>query len=425
MKIKYAILLAISISFHHTAVSQEERIGSSALIENSAPASFQRLTFQSGILGQERHMNIFLPDNFDVSSPEHTYPVLFLLEDEFFVMVSGVVKHLSSMERMPETIVVSLQDDVPVPELFTNGSDFWPKDWVQLPFGENTDPMTRHLEEELMPYLKAHFRANGFNMVMGLSGTAMYALHTYINKPALFDAHIALAAGDILGMGYKQDERFIELFAEDARQFPDRRRMLYVCSADADAEAAPMIQSNLEALEAKLAPYRADHFKYISKLYPNEGHYDMALPGLVEALELIFPKERWFARYRDIIEKPGNAMENIDDHFSKLSAQYGFKILPRAERWNSVNSLSWIGRDLLRNNNPEEAAEVLERWVSYRPQSVEALKELAKAYELNGEPARALDAIEKAFELAGEPGTDDSDEFTAHIKRLKNLIGRE
>lgn len=74
-------------------------------------------------------------------------------------MVGGVVKHLSSMERMPETIVVSLQDEVPVPKLFTNGSDFWPKDWVQLPFGENTDLMTRHLKEGLMPYLKSHFRA--------------------------------------------------------------------------------------------------------------------------------------------------------------------------------------------------------------------------------------------------------------------------
>lgn len=425
MKIKYALLLAISISFHHTAVSQEESIGSSVLIVNSSLANFQRLTFQSGILGQARQMNISLPDNFEVSSPEHTYPVLFLLEDEFFVMVSGVVKHLSSMERMPETIVVSLQDDVPVPELFTNGSDFWPRDWVQLPFGENTDLMTRHLEEELMPYLKAHFRANGFNMVMGLSGTAMYALHTYFNTPALFDAHIALAAGDILGMGYRQGERFIELFAEDAKQFPDRRRMLYVSSADSDAEAAPMIKSNLEDLEIKLAPYRADHFKFISKLYPNEGHYDVALPALLEALQLIFPKERWFAKYREIIGEPGNAMENIDDHFSKLSEHYGFKILPRAERWNSVNSLNWIGRDLLRNDKPVEAVEVLARWVMYRPESEVALKELAKAYELNGEPDRALDAIEKAFELAGEPDTDDSDEFSAHIKRLKSLIGRE
>lgn len=370
-------------------------------------------------------MNISLPDNFDLSSPEHTYPVLFLLEDEFFVMVSGVVKHLSSMERMPETIVVSLQDDVPVPELFTNGSDFWPRDWVQLPFGENTDLMTRHLEKELVPYLKSNFRANGFNMVMGLTGTAMYALHTYINKPALFDVHIALAAGDILGMGYKQGERFIELFAEDAKQFPDRKRILYVSSADSDAEAAPMIKSNLEALEAQLVPFRADRFRFISKLYPNEGHYDVALTALVEALQLIFPKERWFAKYREIIGEAGNAMENIDDHFSILSAQYGFKILPRAERWNSVNSLSWIGRDLLRNDKPEEAVEVLARWVMYRPESAEALKELAKAYEANGEPARALAAVEKAFKLSGGPNAAEGDEFTAHISRLKSLLGRE
>jgi hypothetical protein len=63
--------------------------------------------------------------------------------------------------------------------------------------------------------------------------------------------------------------------------------------------------------------------------------------------------------------------------------------------------------------------------VAYKPESVEALKELAKGYEAKGEPARALGAIEKAFKLVDGTNADEGDEFTAHINRLKSLIVRE
>src|SRR5690606_17697105 len=124
----------------------------------------------------------------------------------------------------------------------------------------------------------------------------------------------AIAAGDVLGMGYRQGERLIERIESDARQFPDRPRILYVTSADSDAATAPGIASNLEELHARMAPFRSHHFRVISRLYPNEGHYDVALPALTEALELIFPKADWSAKYRDIMASSGSPMENLDSY---------------------------------------------------------------------------------------------------------------
>ncbi len=362
-------------------------------------------TLYSNILGAPSIINISLPDSFYETPDSFNYPVFLLLENEFFPMVSGVISHLGSVERMPETIVVSLRDGPVCPLIYTNGSNFWPGN-EQLG-SENAELFTEHLKKELFPYLKEQYRANNFSMVMGASYTSIYALHAFTREPELFDAHIAIASGDILGMGYEKGERFIDLFESDLRNQSRRHGFLYVTSAEGDGGGrAPEIKANLEELETRLAPYRSDNFKFISKAYPNEGHYDVALPGLTDALNMIFPIKKWYVRYRELISKPGNAMDNIDAHFNQLSEAYGFSIRPRADRWRSGNRLSWVGPYLLRQGRIKEAISVIERWVSYRPKVVKPLLELAKAYEANNELEKAFIALEKAQAIAKASGSE-------------------
>lgn len=409
------VFIIIALFFIHSTIAQAQ--------DNANKKQPTSLVFahqeiiHSNILNKDRIINIALPEKFYEVSKQHTYPVLLLLENEFFQMVSGVVKHLSSVERMPETIVISLIDEPSTPTIYTNGSDFWPTNWKQLE-GENPDLFTKYLEQELFPYLKNTYRANDFSIVMGLSWTSIYTLHSFTKEPDLFDAHIAIASGDILGMGYNEGESFIDLFVNDLKNSKRKKGYLYVTSADADGGGtAPMIKENLEELEKRLSLYRTKDFQFISKIFSNEGHYDVALPALNDALGLIFPKEEWFARYRDIIKKPGNAMKNIDSYYQNLSIKYGFEILPKAERWNSVNRLSWIGPFLLRENKIVEAIEVLERWVEYSPKSALALSELARAYEANNELKKALKSLEKASEISNKP-----DEYLNEINLLKGKI---
>jgi len=421
-KLRYIFCIIILLNFYNVVNAQQDK--DELFLKESIPLTYaQQYIYHSKILNEDRKVNIFLPDSFYESSVEHTYPVLLLLEDEFFLMVSGMVKHLSSVERMPETIVVSLIDGPHIPKFYTNGSDFWPKEWKQLPFGVDPDPFTAHLKQELLPQLKSNFRANDFNIIMGLSGTSMYALHTFAKESELFDAHIAIASGDVLGMGYNEGESLIDLFENDLRNSPKRKGYLYVTSADADGDgSSPMIKTNLEELEKRLSPYRSDNFHFASKIFPNEGHYDVALPALKEAFTMIFPKEKWFARYRNIIKEPGNAMKNIDDHFQKLSKEYGFGILPKAERWNSVNRLSWIGPNLLKEGKTLEALEVIKRWAKYRPKSTMALNELAKAYEANNELDKAISALEKAYKISSALKMKESGEYQTQINQLKEKI---
>ncbi len=411
MKFSYLILGFISLNLTNALSQVSEQQQAISL------RSTYRDSLYSDALNENREINIYLPESVHEASDDHTYPVLVLLEDEFFHMVSGVVKHLSSVERMPETIVVSILDMSYIPKVYTNGSTFWRTDVLS---DENPDPFTKHLEAELFPFLKTKYRANDFRIIMGLSPTSLYTLHTFVKEPELFDAHIAIAAGDMLGMGYNPGERFIDLIADEVKNYSGRKRYLYVTSADSDGGGeSPEIAKNLVELDRILSPLKSEEFQYISRIFPDEGHYDVALPALIEALNLIFPKQEWSANYRNLVGEPGKAIDNIDKYYGKLSEKYGFKILPKAQRWNSVNRLSWIGPYLIRQNRVAEGIEIMERWVELRPKSPVALNELAKAYENSAQVEKAIKTLSKAYELSRRLQLPDSEQYLERLKKLE------
>ncbi len=139
------------------------------------------LTIHSDILNEDRTLHIALPENYYLHSEEITYPIFLLLVDQFFQVTAGVIKHLSSVERIPEFILVSLPDGPRTPKVFTNGSNFWRGN--QTLGRGNEDLFTQHLKEELFPYLKENYRANDFRIVMGTSYSSIYPLHSFTKEP--------------------------------------------------------------------------------------------------------------------------------------------------------------------------------------------------------------------------------------------------
>lgn len=362
-----------------------------------------QFSIHSEAMDQNRTYDLYLPEGFAQDSEAHTYPVLLVLEDEFFFTICGLIRHLASVERMPPTLVVGLREEPNLPKLYTNGSGFWPATWTQLPFGTNPDPFTNHLREELFPYLEKHFRANDFRMVLGLSGTAIFPLHALLKEPGLFKVYIALAAGDILGMGYAPGERIVDLIAQKAVEHSLKKEYLYVASADADVAMDPQIGENLTQLQTKLDPLKDGPLVAKSKIFSNEGHYDLTVPALWEAMELVFPRAKWSANYRKMVEQPGTALENLDAYYKELSQEYGFTILPKADRWNSINSLWALGPYLFRQNRQEEALAVLGRWASYKKGAYGPIMAKAEYHELMEEHEKALELLQSAQQKMEDP----------------------
>jgi predicted alpha/beta superfamily hydrolase len=358
------------------------------------------LVLKSSILKKEIPIKVALPSNFSLSSALHSYPVIFIVGghgNEFFHAVSGIVKHLADVERMPETIVVSINGDNPSPEIYHHSmwgkqaDDKWPS-WG--------DPAKYHAfyTKELFPFLKTRYRANDSRTVVGISGSSFFPFHNLTQTDNLFDTYVFLAAADIIGMGYSPDRTLIDALVTRLTDNSKTKPLVFFAVASDDVNKDERYQANVDELTNRLGGVK--NLPFTVNIYDNEGHYDALLKTMLDVIELKYPKQVWSARYRDIVAKPGNALENLDKYFRQLSDRYGFAILPRATRWNNVNRLGFISKHLINLNRTDEAVEIAKRYTQYQPESWQAYDSLAKALEANGNIDKAILTANSALKLA-------------------------
>ncbi len=180
MKTKDLILLAAVWSLAAPGVRAEDVPGISASSLDYA----QRISMHSEILDETRMINVFLPESFHESSEEHRYPLIVLYGshgDRFFLTTAGIVQHLSSVDRMPDSIVISFHRARNyAPNVFTNG--MWPSRET-IEFDGDPAKFIEHLEKELFPYFRKHYRALDFRMIVGVSGSSVFPLHAFVKAP--------------------------------------------------------------------------------------------------------------------------------------------------------------------------------------------------------------------------------------------------
>jgi hypothetical protein len=220
----------------------------------------------------------------------------------------------------------------------------------------------------------------------------------------LFQAHIGIAAGDILGMGIDEGVSLIDEVEALFTKTPDKRAVLYVSSGDSDLKYDEKIADNLNGLDQRLKKLHGKNLSYKSVLFENEGHYDHALPAIAEAIELMFPRASWSPDFMAMEAEEGRALENIDAYYQSLTEQIGISVLPRAERWNSGNSLAASGRRLLRSGRTGDAVKILKRRAEYRPYQAGPLMDLADAYSADGKNQLAEKALIAALALVKDGG---------------------
>ena len=378
----------------------------------------ERLELHSAILGETVTMNVALPEDFAVSSSSRTYPVIFsngAHGEKFFAVLAGLVKHLGERERMPESIVVSLNDMGPIPEIHSNG--MWSREKLG-PWGD-PDAGLRHLAEEVFPLLERRYRANDYRILIGVSGSTLFPIHTFLAAPGLFRSHVLVAAADTIGMGYRAEETFIDAFESAFTADPDRRALLYLGTAESDLTKRDDYRANLAELEKRLGRFGGLDVQV--DIFERTDHYTVFIESVLAAFDQNFPFEEWTARYRDIVAQPGDALENIDRYYERLSERYGFTILPRADRWNNVNSLRFMTRHLIGEGRAAEALAVARRRLEFQPTVAGTHTGLADALEANGLLADAVKAQAEALRLARE-----ADLPLEHLeKRLSELKARQ
>lgn len=384
-------------------VAAHKIVNAESIVTDIAPIQIaNKVTLKSAALGRNVEINLYLPKTFHEASTDHTYPTLFVLGqhgEQFFHATTGVVKHLTEVERMPETIVVSINDDGASPDVYHNSMWGEQSSPIFEAWGD-ADNYLKFIESELMGLLASQYRANGFSSVISVSGSSFVAFYSILNKPDLFDSYVFLAAPDILGMGLKQNQSYIDAIEQKLKIKAIFPRQILFALADSDVEKDQRYMDNLNRITKAFAYSKTKDSSRRVKVFEDEGHYDVYIKTLLAHIEMLYPQADWSARYRDIVAQSGNALENLDKYYQEKSKRYGYTILPRATRWNSVNRLGFISRHLIQLERTQEAIEVSQRLVEYRPNSIESFISLSKAYKANGDLDSAKESLTLALEKA-------------------------
>lgn len=150
---------------------------------------------QSEQLGENRILNIYLPEGYD-DDDTTKYPVIYLLDgsaDEDFIHVAGLVQFNSFpwIKRIPKSIVVGIAT-------VDRRRDFtWPTtvadDKKRYPTTGHSDAFIAFIEKELQPYIEKKYRTSTGKTIIGQSLGGLLATEILFEKPALFNQYIIVS----------------------------------------------------------------------------------------------------------------------------------------------------------------------------------------------------------------------------------------
>jgi hypothetical protein len=176
----------------------------------SIPATEIR-TIKSRHVKQEYRISIALPYSYP-SKPRKRYPVIFLLDANFFFgMVTELTRLMPLCERFPETIVVGIgyPVDEPLEDAFLQIAALRSRDFTPVVdkqaekedanvlkgYGVGTggaQKFLKFIKTELIPIIQAEYRVSSTDRVLvGHSLGGLFTLYTLFHQPKLFKGYVA------------------------------------------------------------------------------------------------------------------------------------------------------------------------------------------------------------------------------------------
>jgi predicted alpha/beta superfamily hydrolase len=144
-------------------------------------------------LGEIRHLNVYLPENYSPDSAT-AYPVIYLLDgsaNEDFVHVVGVVQFLTMIGSMLPSIVVGIAN-VDRKRDFTFPTHVQ-EDLMDFPTTGHSDKFIAFLEKELITHVTSHYKTNGQRLIIGQSLGGLLACEVLLKKNTLFTDYVIVS----------------------------------------------------------------------------------------------------------------------------------------------------------------------------------------------------------------------------------------
>lgn len=364
----FCVLTALVVLAARTApafAQEDGTLPSDRVTEGNLITIGRTVTLPSEVFGGDRQALVYLPD--DYSTSKERYPVVYLLDGAFFFLpTAGIVDFYSSINRMPRMMVVAIVQPDRMHELST------------APSGGSAR-LSRFLREELIPYIDGHFRTEPFRVLVGHSLGGLFTVHSLLESPDLFQAHIA-ASPALFWDGGSEHDRAREVLTSA----PSLRNFLYLTYSGGDGEN---IRTSTDALRSLLADSAPAGLDWQFAFLPNDRHNSSPVPSVLGGLNHLF--SAWAYRGAETAAA-------LREHYQRLSETFGFECRP------NVGSVAAMGRSLIRKGDVAEAVRVFEYNARVHPEAAEAHVALGSAYRTAGNVGMAIASYERALRLRPE-----------------------
>lgn len=361
-------------------------------------------TLVSKVLGEERHLMVYLPDGYATS--EASYPVLYLLDaGTRFHHTTGTVASLSRSGHIPEMIVVAVRNTDRTRDLTPAWMGPQPSDEISgraatAQAGGGADNFLRFLKDELIPHVEAKYRTVPYRILVGHSFGGLFAAHALVREPELFDAILAISPSLWWDEGATV-EQARTLF----RERPDLTGRFYMILADEGGDMLTQFR-NMETLLRYRAPAG---LRWHSSVVDGEDHGSIPSLAVHSGLKAIFPLWQLPAFARE------EGLPALDQHFAALSKEYGYPIVtPEA----LINNL---GYQALGAGEVDKAVEIFRANVERYPGSANVYDSLGEGLEAAGHLEQARQSYLRAYET-GE-GDPNREVYKTHLDAVTETLG--
>jgi len=249
-RVFFLLLLLLSMG---TAMAQSKQAFNIGVVDH----------VQSKILGEERVLNIYLPEGYD-KNKDSTYPVVYLLDgsaNEDFIHTAGLTQYLAMYQMMPVSIVVGIANvDRKRDMIFPTTNAAEKKDF---PTAGGSDKFITFIEKELQPYVQSHYRVSNDRTILGQSAGGLLAAQILLKKPQLFDKYLLISPSL-----WWSDESLLK----QAPALLDKQAKLNMKVYVAVGEEGDQMKNNVHDFYELLLKQKAKGVQADYKFFGNENH---------------------------------------------------------------------------------------------------------------------------------------------------------
>ena len=379
----------------------------------------------SKALDEYRELFIQLPEGYD---PEDSvqYPVVYILDGEVLLPTVALVQSYYSGGFTPEMILVGIsnarnrtRDLTPTKVREMYGQDFWDSTG-------GAEQFSAFIEQDLFPYIESKYSVSPYKTLIGHSYAGLFALHTFLEKPDLFNNYIAIDPSldwdaqvllknldtKLKGQDYTNQALFISLSGQLNMQ--DQEVTIDNVMED-DSPMSLFARSNIE-FSNRVKAYANTGLSYSWKFYENDLHGTVPFPSIHDGLIACF---EWYQMENTFaINNPETSVDSLRSIIAyraqKLERQFGYFVPPYPE--DLLNISGYMNMDF---GQMDKAKMYFEYAIQYYPKSPNLYDSMADFYERNADYISALAYVKKAFAL------DDQSRYAERIERLQAKIDED